>query len=117
MNSIPKSTWSYLVILGLLLVTPGGNAGFQSIDKRKILTSLYTNPCDCRGEGEQLIPLTQYTQSVDCGDKVAYLEYFSHSMGGTQQHWKCIPKPKPLPTLTNVHCPSNCVFTTQMHVA
>lgn len=104
-----------LLVLGLLLVPQGVEAGLP-VDRLTLLTTLYGQPCDFGG-GTQSTPLSQYTQSVDCGDKNAFLQYFSSPTGGTSQHWKCVNKPKPLPPLSDGQCPSNCSFVDQMRAS
>ena len=75
------------ILLGLLLQTWGGFG--PPSNPRDALKIAYGNPCNCKGGTLSSGQFTgSYTQSVDCGNKMAYLKRLS-GLTGVSQSWIC----------------------------
>lgn len=89
-------------------------AGFQPVDRDKLLHAIYGRPCDCSG-GITKTRVDRYLSKTDCGDKTAYLHITSSITGGTSQSWVCLQKP--VLVASGEQCPSNCQFLSEMHAS
>ena len=133
------STIHSLITTVIVTVVLGG---FAPVNKEEILTKLYGSPCDCKGgimdlepslgghtqitsQGEQPVAGPQFItgRPVDCQDKIAYLTAdisaggFSSGVGWKPQSWKCVRKPKIIPTINGKPgpCPNPCQKATELH--
>nr|XP_036852332.1 syncytin-1-like [Manis javanica] len=110
--------------------------------REELYIQLFGSPCDCKGgvmdlgpslgghkqitsQGEKLIAGPQLTTRgpIDCQDKIAYLTAdisaggFSSGRGWQPQSWKCVKKPKIIPTINGKPgpCPDPCQKATELH--
>lgn len=102
-----------LTLTMLLLVLAEGGLD-QPISPDELVKRLFGNPCDCTG-GYQLNSGLLYSRAVDCGTRIAYLQYPDSSHGGGKPEWVCRGKPQPLPPSSGGKCPVECVELTQVH--
>ncbi|KAG3274205.1 hypothetical protein H1C71_019760 [Ictidomys tridecemlineatus] len=82
---------------------------------------LFGAPCECKGGPRHSAP-SGFTQSIDCGAKVAYMAAeFNQNIGGfNQPKWVCVNKPKlvvPSSTETLGNCSTTCHYTSVVHIA
>lgn len=83
----------------LLILIPITNGSFgPPVDHEKLILKLFGNPCDGK-KGNSGVTPTSHTRTVDCGSKTAFLIYESQIGGGFKQGWRCVGKPKVIPTI------------------
>nr|AAG28161.1 envelope protein [Trichosurus vulpecula] len=99
-----------------LLLFAETDAGFGPPPGTDLRHALFGAPCDCKGGIITAMP-TAFTRAIDCGNKIAYLQYHHTGTGISRQSYQCVRKVKIIPQNNGIPgpCPSDCVYLQALH--